>query len=125
MVRRQTVQKELVLSAVRTLGCHPTADEVYSHIIKVRPSVSRGTVYRNLNVLSEEGMLLRIPMSGGPDRFDHNTGFHSHAVCRGCGAVYDVKTLPPNCFDNLLPPGFTPTETEIVINGTCKNCASR
>ena len=55
MARRNTIQRALVLEAVKTLHCHATADEVYEEIIKEHPTISKATVYRNLNLLSEMG----------------------------------------------------------------------
>ena len=70
-MKRNTVQCTLVLNAVNELKNHPTADEVYNLIAKEHPSVSRATVYRNLNKLTEEGQLSRRVIPGGADRFDH------------------------------------------------------
>ena len=52
---RNTIQRQLVLSAVRQLQNHPTADEVYQKVQKSCPTISRATVYRNLKLLAEEG----------------------------------------------------------------------
>ena len=51
---RNTIQRQLVLSAVRQLQNHPTADEVYQEVQKNCPTISRATVYRNLKLLAEE-----------------------------------------------------------------------
>ena len=51
MVRRNTIQCSLVFEAVNTLKCHATADEIYDAIVKQNPTISRATVYRNLNRL--------------------------------------------------------------------------
>ena len=54
MERRQTRQRQLILNAVHTLK-HPTADEVYAAVADAQPPVGRATVYRNLNLLAEQG----------------------------------------------------------------------
>ena len=50
---RQTVQRSLVLEAVRASNDHPTAIDVFETVRGKHPSISRATVYRNLNVLAE------------------------------------------------------------------------
>jgi len=73
MERRNTIQKGLVLSAVRSLKDHATAEEVYENIKKEYPNIGKGTVYRNLGILAEEGEIRRISLPGEPDRYDHIT----------------------------------------------------
>lgn len=81
MEKRNTVQKQLVLQAVRELQCHPTADEVYQHVAARHPSISKATVYRNLNSLAEDGLLRRVAMPDAADRFDFTVGPHYHIKC--------------------------------------------
>ena len=57
--KRNTIQRQLVISAVRSLSNHPTAEEVYNRIVLDYPDISKGTVYRNLNSLVDSGLLRR------------------------------------------------------------------
>jgi len=66
-----TIQRSLVLEAVKVSRCHVTADEVYDTIVNKHPHISRGTVYRNLNLLSDIGEIRKVEMPSGADRFDH------------------------------------------------------
>ena len=75
---RNTIQRQLVLSAVRQLQNHPTADEVYQEVQKSCPTISRATVYRNLKLLAEEGEIRLRNISGSPERYDHICGNHYH-----------------------------------------------
>ena len=70
---------------------HPTADTVYLHIKEEFPSISLGTVYRNLNLLADIGEALRIPTPDGGDRFDGRCEPHYHVVCTNCGNVFDLE----------------------------------
>ena len=90
MARRNTIQRSLVLEAVNKLHCHATADEVYEEIIKEHPTISKATVYRNLNLLSDMGEIRRLEIPGSADRFDHITRNHCHVKCKACGRVFDV-----------------------------------
>lgn len=87
--RRNTRQRQLVLDAVEHLNDHPTAEEIYAYVHKTDEHVSRGTVYRNLNLLAQNGTILDVKVPGG-DRFDHRTDCHPHLVCTECGAVVDA-----------------------------------
>ncbi len=55
-------QRELILETVMENPVHPTADTVYAMVREQEPNISLGTVYRNLNLLAEQGILRRIPM---------------------------------------------------------------
>ena len=81
MIKRNTIQSTLVLEAVNRLQCHATADEVYNEIVKDYPTISRGTVYRNLQRLCEMGRLRKREIPDGPDRFDHRCDDHYHVRC--------------------------------------------
>jgi Fe2+ or Zn2+ uptake regulation protein len=77
-MNRNTKQRQLVLELVQNSRTHPTADEVYEMARRSSPNISRGTVYRNLGVLVEMGMLRRLSLSEGPDRFDSVLQAHYH-----------------------------------------------
>ena len=80
-------QRELILETVRRSDDHPTADTIYARVRAQDPKVSLGTVYRNLNLLCENGQLLKVPIPGSSDRFDHTLGDHAHAYCTQCGSA--------------------------------------
>ena len=124
MDRRSTLQRELVLSAVKELQCHATADQVYSLIASRCPSVSRATVYRNLNILSEEGAILRVRVPGEAEHYDHTTGAHVHAFCEKCKRVFDVDTLPLGDLKEALTDtkGMRVTGYDLVFRGVCGEC---
>lgn len=124
MNKRNTVQRSLVLNAVKELRCHATADEVYSMIAKSHPDISRGTVYRNLNFLSEIGEIRKREIPGGADRYDHLCHDHYHVTCLQCGRIFDVDMefiagLEQNIRDTH---GFQFTGHDIVFKGICREC---
>ena len=124
MMRRQTIQRSLVLKAVNKLQCHATADEIYEEIIKEHPNVSRATVYRNLNLLSETGHIRKIEITGGADCFDHICHDHCHVKCEKCGRIFDVDMeyvtgLEKNIRNDR---GFSFTGYDIIFRGICPNC---
>lgn len=90
MERRNTIQKALILRAVCELKRHLTADEVYEFVKKDHPSIGKGTVYRNLAILTEEGAIRKVEVPDGSDRFDFTLKNHYHVRCVKCGEVFDV-----------------------------------
>ena len=87
---RDTRQRNIVLSAVQARCDHPSADQIYADIQSIDKRISRGTVYRNLHVLVQNGKISHIKLPGA-DRFDRRLDPHYHLLCTGCEAVYDVS----------------------------------
>ncbi len=91
MQYRQTHQRKRILEIVQATDVHPTADWIYAKLKKEIPHVSLGTVYRNLNILIELGLIREMPFRNGFDRFEGNVAPHYHFVCERCGVVEDLK----------------------------------
>ena len=124
MERRNTIQKELILEAVRGLKRHLTADEVYEYITKEHPTIGKGTVYRNLNILAEEGAIRKIEVPDGPDSFDFTLKNHYHVKCLKCGKVYDVDMdVLPDLLDKIHDThGMQFIAYDIFFKGICASC---
>ena len=97
---RKTQQREVILEVLKSTHCHPTADELYAMVRKRLPKVSLGTVYRNLEKLSESGEIQKIEGCGGQKRFDGDTKVHYHARCLECGRIDDVMIKPTKRLEN-------------------------
>ena len=124
MIQRKTIQLELVAETVRKLKSHATADEVYEEIIKEYPNIGRGTVYRNLQRLSEEGEIRKVEVPDGADRYDHILKDHYHIRCLKCGRVFDadipyMQSLEKNIKD---AGGFVLLGHDIIFKGICVEC---
>ena len=119
-------QREIIYNRVMNFPTHPTAEEVYTALKQDNPNLSLGTVYRNLNQLSEAGMLLKIPIADGSDRFYGRTDRHYHMICEKCSRVFDVEL---DCLDSI-PQSVMNREvhmiTRITLNlkGVCSGCLS-
>lgn len=123
---RNTIQCSMVLDTVKKLDCHADADEIYSRIRKDYPNISKGTVYRNLKRLSDEGQLLRIEIPGGADRYDHRVHKHYHIKCDKCSRVFDVDMTEVPELEKLIRDthGFEFTGCDIIFRGICPDCRS-
>ena len=124
MQRRNTIQKELVLKAVQDLRSHVTAEEVYEFIRKSHPGIGKGTVYRNLGILTEEGAVRRVEVPNGADRFDFTLKNHYHVRCVKCGEVSDVDMDEiPNLLERIHDThGIEYLDYDISFKGICPKC---
>ena len=124
MIKRNTIQCALVFEAVNKLQCHATADEIYAAVAKERPHISRGTVYRNLNRLSQMGKIRKMVIPGGADRFDHRCHEHYHVRCEKCGRVFDVDMAYIAGLEKKIKEthGFEFTGYDIILRGICPDC---
>jgi Fur family transcriptional regulator, ferric uptake regulator len=91
---RKTEPRRVILQEIKNLTSHPTADEVYDLVRKYIPRVSLGTIYRNLEILSKEGLIQKLDIGGTQRRFDGCTENHYHFRCMSCGQVSDLTTKP-------------------------------
>ena len=121
--QRITRQRTILLEELRKTATHPTADELY-HMVRQRlPRISLGTVYRNLDLLAEQGEILKLESAGSSKRFDGVTRPHYHARCQKCGRVVDIMlSVPiPDTRDILLP-NFVITTVRLEFDGLCDAC---
>ena len=127
MTQRTTIQKELVLNAVNHLHNHATADEVYEFIQATHSHISRGTVYRNLNCLAEEGKIKKLEIPNGPDRFDHICSTHYHIHCCKCGRAFDVDMEEISDLRDKVKDkhGFDFLDHDIIFKGVCPDCQKK
>lgn len=121
--KRYSKQRELIYQAVCGTDRHPTAEMVYQWLKPTNPNLSLGTVYRNLNLLAEEGILMRMPFP--VDRYDANTRPHPHFRCGGCGGVFDLDLEYEAEIDRAAAaaePGFRIEGHDLLFFGKCPEC---
>lgn len=124
-MQRQTIQREIVLQAVQVL-CHATADEIYRHVIVSHPAISKATVYRNLNVLADNGCIGRIDATTGADYYDCTTTQHYHLQCDQCGKVFDVPCTYLRELNKIpTDAGVLITGHTVLFRGICATCNSK
>lgn len=121
---RNTIQRTAVFQTVNKLKNHATAEEIYLEVRRAYPHISKGTVYRNLNKLCEEGEIRRRRVPGEVDRYDHICSDHYHGKCVECGKIMDIfLTYHPelNAVEKQEN-GFKVLGHDIVFHGICKEC---
>lgn len=125
---RQTKQRAAVIEVLQTSKAHPDAAQVHSQVREKLPSISLGTVYRTLDALVRDGVVMTIERTGQATRYDykHADGHHHHAVCRCCGAIFDVAVGDiPSVPASALPAGFQVTDVHLEFMGICQECQSK
>jgi Fur family transcriptional regulator, peroxide stress response regulator len=84
-----THQRMEVYRVVASTEEHPDAITVHRRVKKRIPTISLDTVYRNLKLLAEHGLISIVGMSQENLRFDGNMGPHHHFTCVTCGRISD------------------------------------
>lgn len=116
---RMTKQKKLVFEIVNNSYEHLTAYEIYQKCKEQIPSISLGTVYRNLNLLCDLKKIKKLEMKDKTERFDNIKEKHSHFICEKCHKIIDLKdniTLTSDVSNHKV------TDYEIKFYGICENC---
>lgn len=122
---RATRQRQVILEELRKVYSHPTADEIYERVRKRLPRISLGTVYRNLEMLSEHGLIQKLELGGSQRRFDGNPQNHYHVRCMGCGKVEDVMARPTDGLEEILGvvSSFNIVSHRLEFVGLCPGCS--
>lgn len=87
---RQSKQRDKILQILRSTSIHPTAAWIYEQLREEYPSLSLGNVYRNLNILVEQGEILELKFGSTFDRYCANVNPHYHFICESCGSIADL-----------------------------------
>ena len=120
---RETRQRRVVYETIKNTYSHPTADWIFDQVRSTLPKVSLGTVYRNLAVLKEEGLLLEIYGNDRRAHYDADTAPHAHFQCIECEQILDVhgvKKLDWRTLKDLV--GCEVTGQTVEFNGRCSAC---
>ena len=122
-----TPQRLEVLNLFYGKKLHPTADEVWRNVRKKFPAIPKATVYNILDTFVEKG-IVKVLIIGKEMRFDFNTSFHGHFVCKKCGKIYDVDLDCVGLGQGNLPvlsEGHKVEDFQLNFFGICKNCLKK
>ncbi|MFC1992414.1 Fur family transcriptional regulator [Chloroflexota bacterium] len=126
---RKSRQRETILEVVKGSSIHPTAEWIYVQSRQIMPSISLGTVYRNLRLLTEEGLILELDINGDLSRFDGNTNIHHHFICEQCGKILDFmfsEKIENAMIDNIgKTAGFKINYHRCELMGICRECQAQ
>ena len=121
---RITPQRHAVLEYLLNSMVHPTADEIYKALEGKFPNMSVATVYNNLRVLREIGLVRELTYGDSSSRFDCNTEQHYHIICDLCGKIVDFHYPPLDEVESLAEQvtGFDVSHHRMEVYGKCEEC---
>lgn len=124
---RDTSQRRVILEELVRLKTHPTANELYEIVRKRIPKISLGTVYRNLELLTESKVIQKLDTAGTKKRFDAMTGDHYHVRCVKCGKVDDLDFPFLNSLNKsaTLAGNYEIISHRLEFEGICPECRSQ
>jgi Fur family peroxide stress response transcriptional regulator len=126
-MRRKTRQREAILSFLKHTSSHPTADQIYDEVRKSVPNISKGTVYRNLQVLKDDGGITELRLNGAVGRYEVKQKSHYHFRCELCGRVSDMD-MPVNKELDQQAANITGLKIschQLEFRGLCKDCENK
>jgi Fur family transcriptional regulator, ferric uptake regulator len=127
MQLRMTNQREMILRELKKSKRHLSADELYDIVKKVMPRISLATVYRNLEILSEKGVIRKLEISGRQKRFDFDVSDHDHIYCAMCHKVDNLNIERKNVNSEQLgvEVGYSITGYRVEVIGICPECQKK
>jgi Fur family peroxide stress response transcriptional regulator len=123
--RKNSKKRQAILEALCATKEHPTAEMLYNQLKPDYPELSLGTVYRNLSILAEDGLVTTVVRVAGQERYDADTSPHAHFVCRECKRVMDMNM--PEVIGSLSQKldeeyGFAVERCSLNLTGLCMEC---
>ena len=120
-------KRDAILNCVRSTDAHPSADWVFEHVKQQVPDISLATVYRNLALFKEQGLIVSLGTVNGVERFDGNTEPHVHFICTQCGGVQDLPEISvPEELNSAVArsSGGRVDNCQLSFTGICGECAT-
>ena len=125
---KQFRKRNAILSCLRQTDLHPSAEMVHEMLQAEHPDISLATVYRNLSLFKNQGIIQSLGTVNGIERFDANTEPHVHFICNGCSTVLDLQQMevPQRlCSDVEQSSGCKVDCCQLLFSGTCRDCLAK
>jgi Fur family peroxide stress response transcriptional regulator len=121
---RMTPPRQAILEYLLSSMSHPTADEIYKALEKDFPNMSVATIYNNLRLFKEAGLVRELTYGDASSRFDANMSDHYHIICRRCGKITDFKYPPLVEVEEeaAKKTGFRVDSHRMEVYGLCTDC---
>jgi Fe2+ or Zn2+ uptake regulation protein len=120
MIRRNTNQSQIVYKSIELMG-HTTSEKLIEYINSNYENISLATIYRNLSKLLDEGQIRKLRL-GNEEIYETVKETHYHFKCQICGSIYDIDPKMISIPDIIEVDGNIVTNTDIMMEGICKNC---
>ena len=123
--RLNSKKRRAIYELLRASKEHPTAEMIYNQLKPLYPELSLGTVYRNLAILVEDGLVVSVGKVDGQERFDARLDLHAHFVCSRCHRVSDIELTPAEFELLSAMDGRLNCEVDyftLTVQGVCREC---
>jgi Fur family peroxide stress response transcriptional regulator len=119
-----THQRQVLYEVMQQMEGHPSPEDIYDWVKKKIPAISLATVYKNIHLFVESGVLRELSLHHGSVRLEMNGEEHHHAVCSRCKCVSDLdeKSLGLLTKRQKLPGGFLVERYSVDVIGLCSAC---
>ncbi len=116
-----TKQRSLILSIVKNMHGHLSADEIYILAKQEMPGIALATVYNNLNALYSAGEIGKVKIADSADLYDKSPVIHDHLICNSCKSITDIMLpdIHKHIEDCINEPILS---YNLNIEYLCKNC---
>ncbi|KIM03309.1 MAG: Fur family transcriptional regulator [Sulfurovum sp. AS07-7] len=121
---KATFQRMHILEVIGMCG-HKDVDEIYAEVVKTYPSISLATVYKNILIMTQSGVLVEVPLVGRKAKFEIKKDDHVHLICSHCGEIQDevIDLVDADKMQKaLLSKNFFYSHQELNIYGICDRC---
>ena len=125
---KQFRKRNAILTCLRSSREHPSAELLHAALQQTSPDISLGTVYRNLNLFKEQGLITSVATVNGVERFDPDTEPHVHFICHTCGAVAHLERLDtPETLSAKAEAaiGCKVGQCQLYFTGQCRTCLNQ
>jgi Fe2+ or Zn2+ uptake regulation protein len=124
LMQRHTRQRQVILEELQKVTSHPTAVVLYEIVRQHLPKISLGTVYRNLDLLVQAGLVQKLEACGEEAHYDGNVQPHNHLRCITCGRVDDILSLPLDLLEGAENDfrGYRVLGYRLEFVGICPEC---
>ena len=122
---KQFRKRNAILECLQNTDAHPSAEVLFQMLQKEHPDISLATVYRNLTLFKNQGLIQSLGTVNGIERFDGNTAPHVHFICGSCNSVLDLPEMeaPESlCSEAAKATGGQVTGCQLIFTGTCQDC---
>lgn len=126
--RRVTAQRSLLLEIIRESHGHLDAGEIYLRARAKDPRISLSTVYRNLNLLKDMGVITELHLDEEHHHYEpRGEAEHYHLICSNCDRVveFDSSSMGAVIEETGAENGFLIEHVHIDLVGLCQDCRAR
>jgi Fur family transcriptional regulator, peroxide stress response regulator len=122
-----THQRQVIYEAVIAAHGHHTPESVYAAVKRRIPSISLATVYNNLRLFIESGLLREVTPHAATLRVDGNLEPHHHLVCSRCKTVQDIDGdfIDFKKLARRVRGGFDLRQPVVEVFGLCRRCSAK